>query len=204
MCKVFATLATFISLLSSMCAFMSLEITVLCKGFTTMVTFTIFLSTMYYLTTLKRPVRYKIFSTLVILIGFLSSNSCFMYLETTVICKGFKILVTFIEFLSSMNSFLSQISLLERASGIGIKVFPQQLLRLSQLTMSQNLATLVQVYGCQKLQYKLYAYYKILDIHLSPVLELTLQTRLASNSEIFLPLPPMCWNYRQVPPMPNS
>jgi hypothetical protein len=32
------------------------------------------------------------------------------------------------------------------------------------------------------------------------VLELTLQTRLASNSEIHLPLPPKCWDQRRVPP----
>ena len=32
--------------------------------------------------------------------------------------------------------------------------------------------------------------------------ELTLETRLASNSEIRLPLPPKCWDWRQVPPRP--
>jgi hypothetical protein len=34
------------------------------------------------------------------------------------------------------------------------------------------------------------------------VLELTLYTRLASNSEICLPLPPECWGQRCVPPRP--
>ena len=34
------------------------------------------------------------------------------------------------------------------------------------------------------------------------VLELTLLTRLASNSEIRLPLPPKCWDQRRVPPCP--
>ncbi|GAB1291686.1 Zinc finger protein 112 [Apodemus speciosus] len=34
------------------------------------------------------------------------------------------------------------------------------------------------------------------------VLELTLETRLASNSEIRLPLPPKCWDYRCAPPRP--
>jgi hypothetical protein len=34
------------------------------------------------------------------------------------------------------------------------------------------------------------------------VLELTLQTRLASNSEIHLPLPPKCWDKRHAPPRP--
>jgi hypothetical protein len=35
------------------------------------------------------------------------------------------------------------------------------------------------------------------------VLELTLYTRLASNSEIRLPLPPKCWDYRRAPPLPS-
>jgi hypothetical protein len=34
------------------------------------------------------------------------------------------------------------------------------------------------------------------------VLELTLETRLASNSEIRLPLPPKCWDQRRAPPHP--
>ncbi|GAB1291013.1 RNA/RNP complex-1-interacting phosphatase [Apodemus speciosus] len=36
------------------------------------------------------------------------------------------------------------------------------------------------------------------------VLELTLKLRLASNSEICLPLPPKCWDYRCAPPPPSS
>jgi hypothetical protein len=36
------------------------------------------------------------------------------------------------------------------------------------------------------------------------VLELTLYTRLASNSEIRLPLPPKCWDQRCAPPPPGS
>ena len=35
------------------------------------------------------------------------------------------------------------------------------------------------------------------------VLELTLQTRLAWNSEIHLPLPAKCWDYRRAPPSCN-
>ena len=34
------------------------------------------------------------------------------------------------------------------------------------------------------------------------VLEFTLLTRLALNSEIHLPLPPKCWDQRRVPPRP--
>jgi hypothetical protein len=34
--------------------------------------------------------------------------------------------------------------------------------------------------------------------------ELTLLTRLALNSEIRLPLPPKCWDYRRAPPLPGS
>ena len=36
------------------------------------------------------------------------------------------------------------------------------------------------------------------------VLELPLQTGLASNSEIHLPLPPECWGERRWPPRPSS
>ena len=35
------------------------------------------------------------------------------------------------------------------------------------------------------------------------VRELTLYTRMASNSEIHLPLPPQCWDYRHLPPLPS-
>jgi hypothetical protein len=35
------------------------------------------------------------------------------------------------------------------------------------------------------------------------ILEFTLYTRLALNSEIHLPLPPKCWVYRHVPPLPG-
>ena len=35
-------------------------------------------------------------------------------------------------------------------------------------------------------------------------LKLILQTRLASNSEICLPLPPKCWDQRRAPPLPGA